>query len=195
MAKELSLYHVQNSDRPMFVVAEDWNGAAERWAQLIAEEDCCTVEELGDDIKPDGVAMVCDADDLLLQQAGECAYPCDELRAEKQRRRDLLGQVDAQKREIEKLKNHKCESCDTRAHDGEGLVAMYCIHCVRALRAEKKQQGGGVTARTKLTLTREQADKVGDILQFAYDRGLRHDLQEKGWHAELTGQRFDIEEG
>ena len=60
------LYHVQDHDRPMWVVAESYQDAVDRWKEKIAEEnpeDCPTKDDVED---PQGVQFVCDDDELLL---------------------------------------------------------------------------------------------------------------------------------
>ena len=61
--KGLNLYHVQDGDRPMYVLAIDWKGAIDRWKARVGEEGGLNIEELDE---PRGISMVADADDLLL---------------------------------------------------------------------------------------------------------------------------------
>lgn len=57
---EFNLYHIQDSDRPMYVVAEDWQVALTRWkAHIRLEND----GDEGDE--PDGIALVAKKVDLL----------------------------------------------------------------------------------------------------------------------------------
>lgn len=56
------LFHVQDADRPMFVIAGDWNGALAAWRRLISTEN----EEPIEDIEPDGIVLVCGPDELLI---------------------------------------------------------------------------------------------------------------------------------
>lgn len=58
----LKLFHVQDNERPMYVVAKSFGDAFDRWAQHIAGENDCAPEDLE---PPSGVSFVCDADDLL----------------------------------------------------------------------------------------------------------------------------------
>jgi len=55
------LYHVQDPDRPMFVVALSMQDAVSRWEAHIREENDC---DAGD--PPQGVTHTCDERDLLL---------------------------------------------------------------------------------------------------------------------------------
>lgn len=54
----MKLYHVQDGDRPMWVVADDFEHAARRWRCQVAKED--PDERAGpDDVEgPDGVTLV-----------------------------------------------------------------------------------------------------------------------------------------
>jgi hypothetical protein len=56
----MPLFHVQDSDRPLWVVAKDWSDAIQQWKQQIAHEND------GDISEPQGVQYVCDNDDLLI---------------------------------------------------------------------------------------------------------------------------------
>ena len=58
----LHLFHVQDGDRPMYVVARDWSAALDAWWRVIRAENE-GVEDLGE---PDGISMVARADDLLI---------------------------------------------------------------------------------------------------------------------------------
>jgi len=56
----MPLFHVQDSDRPLFVVAKDWHDAYEQWReQIIHEND-------GDVSDPQGIQHICDNDELLI---------------------------------------------------------------------------------------------------------------------------------
>lgn len=61
----MNLYYLQDSDRPLWVVAEDWTAALQKWRKLVKEEnddnDAPDVE-----YQPQGIQLVCETDDLLL---------------------------------------------------------------------------------------------------------------------------------
>lgn len=59
----MKLFHVQDSDRPLYIVADDFSAAVTRWRQVILAENEGEFEpgELPD---PDGVSLVCDDDEL-----------------------------------------------------------------------------------------------------------------------------------
>lgn len=58
-----NLYHIQDSDRPMWVVALDWPDALNKWKELVSFEN----EQTPDEIEPcQGIQFVCDSNDLLL---------------------------------------------------------------------------------------------------------------------------------
>lgn len=61
----MNLYYVQDSDRPMWVVAIDWQDAVDKWKAKIREENEgeCECDE------PQGIQLVCDDDDLLIDNA------------------------------------------------------------------------------------------------------------------------------
>lgn len=61
MNKALSLFHVQDGDRPMWVIAENYGQAAERWREQIAKEN--PDDDCGDD-QPDGVSLIASGTDL-----------------------------------------------------------------------------------------------------------------------------------
>lgn len=62
----VSLFHVKDGDRPLYVVAHDWNEALEAWRRIIASEndDCGT-----DELQPWGIDHVCRPDELVWSPA------------------------------------------------------------------------------------------------------------------------------
>lgn len=58
----MNLYHVQDSDRPMYVVRNDWQEALEAWRKVIREENNMGPD---DSCEPDGIHLVADAEDLI----------------------------------------------------------------------------------------------------------------------------------
>ena len=56
------LFHVQDGDRPMYVVARDWSAALDAWWRVIRAEN----EGVDDLEEPDGISMVARADELLI---------------------------------------------------------------------------------------------------------------------------------
>lgn len=57
----MPLFHVQDSDRPLWVVAKDYVDALESWREQIIHENEGEVSE------PQGVQHVCDDDELLIR--------------------------------------------------------------------------------------------------------------------------------
>lgn len=56
----MPLYHIQDSDRPLWIVAKDWRDALDqRKAQIALEND-------GDEAEPQGIQHVCDNDELIV---------------------------------------------------------------------------------------------------------------------------------
>lgn len=60
----MKLFHVQDSDRPMFVVAESFQDAVDRWEALVREENHTPPNEKIE--PPSGIAFICDENDLLI---------------------------------------------------------------------------------------------------------------------------------
>lgn len=55
----MNLYHVQDGDRPMYVVAQTYGDAVRRWqAQIGIENECGDAEE------PKGVALIAEGSDV-----------------------------------------------------------------------------------------------------------------------------------
>lgn len=59
----MPLYHVQDSDRPMFVIAANYQAAVKRWETLIALENECEPDGIE---PPQGIAHVADDNDILI---------------------------------------------------------------------------------------------------------------------------------
>lgn len=59
----ISLYYIQDDDRPMWVVAEDWNSALAKWQEKIVKENEMLLVDIDG---PEGITKICDGDDLLL---------------------------------------------------------------------------------------------------------------------------------
>ena len=60
---EKNLFLVQDADRPMYVVADGFQDALNRWSQLIAAENNCAVDEID---MPDGIQYVASGDDFIV---------------------------------------------------------------------------------------------------------------------------------
>lgn len=59
----VQLFHVKDGDRPLYVVARDWNEALETWRTVIkSESDDCGTDEL----QPWGIDHVCRPNELVL---------------------------------------------------------------------------------------------------------------------------------
>lgn len=50
------LFLIQDSDRPMHVVAPSWQHALERWRDLIRSEN--VEDPLDEPVEPDGIALI-----------------------------------------------------------------------------------------------------------------------------------------
>lgn len=58
----MPLFHVQDSDRPGYVIAMNYSEAESKWRAAVANEND------GDDCgPPDGIALVCDDSDLIVE--------------------------------------------------------------------------------------------------------------------------------
>jgi hypothetical protein len=60
---DVNLYSIQDSDRPMWVVAADWADAVREWKERMAYEGCMSIEDVEE---CDGITLVCNEDDLIL---------------------------------------------------------------------------------------------------------------------------------
>ena len=58
-----NLYHIQDSDRPMYVVAKDWVDALNKCKSLIVKENDIPPDDEPDE--PDGIMLVAGDDDLI----------------------------------------------------------------------------------------------------------------------------------
>lgn len=58
-----NLYHIQDADRPMWVVATGWDNAMWKWKRLVAKENELKIDEIEE---CDGVKLVCSSNDLIL---------------------------------------------------------------------------------------------------------------------------------
>lgn len=56
-AERVALFHVQDGDRPMYVIASDWGCALAKWrAQIINENPDCF--DAGEQPQPDGIQLL-----------------------------------------------------------------------------------------------------------------------------------------
>lgn len=60
----MRLFHVQDGDRPLYVVAETFEEAHGKWESVIRAENEMDASE--DCEMPDGISCVCDKTDLVL---------------------------------------------------------------------------------------------------------------------------------
>lgn len=58
----MPLFNVQDSDRPMWVVAESYGAAVEKWIKFVAKENDMEPEDVE---APDGVMLVCHDDEFI----------------------------------------------------------------------------------------------------------------------------------
>jgi len=59
----MPLFQIQDSDCPMFVVADDYNDALGKWLDKLAKDNECPADEVEG---PRGIAHICDDDELIL---------------------------------------------------------------------------------------------------------------------------------
>lgn len=57
-----NLYHIQDDDRPMWVLANSWSDALAKWKTVVAAENDMKAEEVSE---PNGIAIVCESDDVI----------------------------------------------------------------------------------------------------------------------------------
>lgn len=62
----MNLYHVQDSDRPMYVVAATWMEALDAWKEVIRQEN---PDEDTSGTEPNGIALVAEDDELLVSRS------------------------------------------------------------------------------------------------------------------------------
>lgn len=79
----MPLFQIQDSDRPAFVLAQNYNQAVGRWQHAVAIEND---GEMGE--PPQGVALVADDEDLVLDDDGFLPSP-DSLQQTKQLLKEL----------------------------------------------------------------------------------------------------------
>ena len=60
------LFHVDDTERPMYIVAADWTAALEAWRSQVSAEADVAPEETPE---PDGIYLVCGSDDLLITES------------------------------------------------------------------------------------------------------------------------------
>jgi hypothetical protein len=58
----MPLFHVQDSDRPLWVIADNFQQAHNKWAELMAKENDMDWRDVD---PPHGIAHICDDKDLL----------------------------------------------------------------------------------------------------------------------------------
>ena len=59
----MPLYHVQDNDRPLWVMADDFAHAVRKWRTVIAAENEQSFEETEE---PQGVTLICDDNELVV---------------------------------------------------------------------------------------------------------------------------------
>lgn len=60
---KFNIYHIQDPDRPMWVISESYQDAIKQWKEFVAQENDTPVAEVDD---PAGVHLVCQHDELLI---------------------------------------------------------------------------------------------------------------------------------
>lgn len=58
----VNLYQIQDADRPLWVIAENWNSALDKWKRVVAQENDMEPNEVDE---PRGITLVCEADELI----------------------------------------------------------------------------------------------------------------------------------
>lgn len=62
----MALYYVQDDDRPMYVVASDWQGALDAWKEVICKENEITLEDLEETGGPNGIQLICPQSEVIV---------------------------------------------------------------------------------------------------------------------------------
>ncbi len=60
------LFHVQDAECPMYVVAVDWKAALDAWRRQVSIEDDLAAGYPAEVLEPDGIMLVCGSDELLI---------------------------------------------------------------------------------------------------------------------------------
>jgi len=58
-----NLYYVQDSDRPLFVLAKTYEEALDKWRDVICKENDCGINEVE---PPNGISLVAEYDEVLV---------------------------------------------------------------------------------------------------------------------------------
>jgi hypothetical protein len=61
----MRLFHIQDSDRPAYIVATDWQAALTAWWKQIRKENHLLDD---DDQQPDGINMIGDGELIIISQ-------------------------------------------------------------------------------------------------------------------------------
>jgi hypothetical protein len=67
----MPLYHVQDADRPLWVIATSMADAVSTWKDQIVYEDPENYPKPEDVEEPQGVTLICGVDDLILSDKME----------------------------------------------------------------------------------------------------------------------------
>lgn len=57
-----ALYYIQDSDRPLWVIAESFNDAFDKWVDVICEDNDCAASEVE---SCQGIQFVCGEDEIV----------------------------------------------------------------------------------------------------------------------------------
>lgn len=57
-----NIYHIQDADRPMWVIAASWTEALNKWKAVIGPENDMKPEDVSE---PQGIQLVCESGDLI----------------------------------------------------------------------------------------------------------------------------------
>jgi hypothetical protein len=63
MSSTMSLYMIQDNERPMWVIARDYNDALRLWESRVREENDMAKDEAVD--PPQGIQHICEQGDLI----------------------------------------------------------------------------------------------------------------------------------
>lgn len=66
----MPLYHVQDSDRPLWIVATGFGHAAVKWKTIVAEENAIQYLDVDG---PSGIYLLCDDDELVVHETTQRA--------------------------------------------------------------------------------------------------------------------------
>ena len=67
MGPRKKLFLVQDDDRPIYIVSENWKTALNFWRNIIASENDLSYDEAAK-VNPQGIKLVCEENDVFIDE-------------------------------------------------------------------------------------------------------------------------------